>query len=825
MAVKVGDAFIELKLDKTKFETELANLRREIERTQVQFAPSASSRTASTVGVGASGVGAGGMSGAGAVGIGAGVGLIGANADSLFSKNEKTFKSLTAQLQNFKNVKKELSVWNEELEKSRDKLEEISKIEFSKTVNAVNELSPMPAIDVENALNKNPAYVDVEKKLEYTIEQLKFLKTTLPLVDQKIQNTVLELNKLGQEGSKSTQKVTDKLKETANETNKVSQGAKGASNSFKEMFSNLRTNIAPLDALLKKLGPVGIALAALSVISIKSLKSYAQAQEQQIRLEKFIRATGGAAGFTAKQLDKMSNSMAGDTVFNDTEIKKAMGVMLTFKKVTGDTFTRAMKSAQDMSAALGTDLQGSVVQLGKALEDPIAGISAMARSGISFSKAQKETIKSLVESNNLLEAQLMILKAVEGQVKGLANRDVRSLSQQWAFVKEEVGNVFKNIGRSINETIALNRSLNAIAETLKFINQLSDKDFMRGMLKNIVGLDSIANKLMQINDILKGFAYKWPTTLLAGFVGTLEAVKDTFTKKGFIESFKMSLRTIKAIWVDEVSAISDTLPDKKPFDDITDSINEMNKALSRVGVDKLQDAFQKFVKTASKIEKIEVAPKVAPTVDEQVIQDAQGVKTIKKTIFESLRDTRDFYANIWNGIGDGLLAGIVSIGSGLQELTSNQIKIVKDFYGSQYNLVKDFYIGVANNMFDSLQESAVKFKEKLNELITTPLKGALMFYFEKGNNVFDKLKESVEKLKQSLISLGILKKETEFMNMGGIDMGFNTPSVSPASINTPLASTGISNGFSFNQDNTKILELLQTISLNTANANIGGTFR
>jgi hypothetical protein len=273
-----------------------------------------------------------------------------------------------------------------------------------------------------------------------------------------------------------------------------------------------------------------------------------------------------------------------------------------------------------------------------------------------------------------------------------------------------------------------------------------------------------------------------------------------------------------------VSEISDTLPDKKPFDDITDSINEMNKALTRVGVDKLQDEFQKFVKNAKEIENIEVAPKVEPAlgIDEK---DAKGGKTIKKTIFESLKDTKDFFANIWNGIGDGLLAGIVNISGGLKELTYNQIKIVKDFYGSQYNLVKDFYTGVANNMFDSLQESAVKFKEKLDELITTPLKGALMFYFEKGNNVFDKLKESVEKLKQSLISLGILKKETEFMNMGGIDMGFNTPSVSPSSINTPVASTGISSGFSFNQDNTKILELLQTISLNTANANIGGTFR
>jgi len=60
----------------------------------------------------------------------------------------------------------------------------------------------------------------------------------------------------------------------------------------------------------------------------------------------------------------------------------------------------------DMSTAMGQDVKQSAIQVGKALNDPIANLSALSKKGIQFSAEQKETIKNLVEHNKLSEAQL-----------------------------------------------------------------------------------------------------------------------------------------------------------------------------------------------------------------------------------------------------------------------------------------------------------------------------------------------------------------------------------------------------------------------------------
>jgi hypothetical protein len=107
-------------------------------------------------------------------------------------------------------------------------------------------------------------------------------------------------------------------------------------------------------------------------------------------------------------------------------IKEAQGVLLSFKAVgksgseVGGVFDRATKAAFDMAAVLKTDARGSAVQLGKALENPIKGVTALAKAGTTFTDQQREQIKTLVESNRLLEAQELILTEVESQYGGAA---------------------------------------------------------------------------------------------------------------------------------------------------------------------------------------------------------------------------------------------------------------------------------------------------------------------------------------------------------------------------------------------------------------------
>jgi hypothetical protein len=80
------------------------------------------------------------------------------------------------------------------------------------------------------------------------------------------------------------------------------------------------------------------------------------------------------------------------------------------------------------AAGFGT-AEGNAVQLGKALQDPIKGLASLAKSGVTFTQVEKDKIAALVESGKLLEAQDMVLKAIEGQVAGTAEASASSFDK------------------------------------------------------------------------------------------------------------------------------------------------------------------------------------------------------------------------------------------------------------------------------------------------------------------------------------------------------------------------------------------------------------
>jgi len=132
-----------------------------------------------------------------------------------------------------------------------------------------------------------------------------------------------------------------------------------------------------------------------------------------------------------------------DELINATQAKIA-----TFKSVSNETarmagiFDRATAAAFDMQATGFGDAAGNAVQLGKALEDPVKGIVALRKSGITFSEAERKKIQVLVNGNKKLEAQKMILAAVEKQVGGVAKATATSTSKakvSWGEVMETIG--------------------------------------------------------------------------------------------------------------------------------------------------------------------------------------------------------------------------------------------------------------------------------------------------------------------------------------------------------------------------------------------------
>ena len=187
-------------------------------------------------------------------------------------------------------------------------------------------------------------------------------------------------------------------------------------------------------------------IAALGFTAVKAFDQQAKAIAQ---VEAGLKSTGATVGFTSKQLQQMAADLQTKTIFGDEEIlKDATSQLLTFTNIAGDQFSRTQKVALDLATRLDGDLKSASIQLGKALNDPIANLTALSRSGIQFSEDQKAVIKSLTESGRLAEAQTVILDELEKQYGGSAEAaakagtgGLKQLANSFGDLQEEFGKI------------------------------------------------------------------------------------------------------------------------------------------------------------------------------------------------------------------------------------------------------------------------------------------------------------------------------------------------------------------------------------------------
>ncbi len=183
---------------------------------------------------------------------------------------------------------------------------------------------------------------------------------------------------------------------------------------------------------------------------------------EQIRSDKLVegavKATGAAAGFTTAELKRMANQLQDDTNFGDEKLlAKVTSVLLTFKQVQGDVFREAQSLILDMSEALDQDLQQASIQVGKALQDPIQGVTALRRVGVQLSEQQEQQIKDFMAVNKVAKAQKIILQELNSQFGGQA----KNVADPFIQLKNTFGDIKEIIG------IALLPGLNAIASSTK----------------------------------------------------------------------------------------------------------------------------------------------------------------------------------------------------------------------------------------------------------------------------------------------------------------------------------------------------------------------
>ncbi len=312
----------------------------------------------------------------------------------------------------------------------------------------------------------------------------------------------------------------------------------GITTGFRNAAANVAVIEGPLGGLagrLNALGTVATGLAnpftalaatigATTVAMVAMEKAAANAGRRLKSVQAIIVATGGAAGKTATEVRQISRAIAEDFGTSTSEIETVSARILSFKRISGDTFERVLRLSQDLSNLGFGPLESVATDLAKAIANPADEMISLEERGLFLTKTTQDLIKSLVEENDILGAQEIILNKLSGQVQGVSasmstglTASVNRLTDRWTRLNEAVGST-QNFGLAnwaINKlSTTLNGFLKPAEKAADLLNRFQTEikpniNLLSFFRKNLVGLTSSGKVNEKAVKEMLGTLKKW----------------------------------------------------------------------------------------------------------------------------------------------------------------------------------------------------------------------------------------------------------------------------------------------------------------------------
>lgn len=263
--------------------------------------------------------------------------------------------------------------------------------------------------------------------------------------------------------SEELKKVNTRLGDVRKQTTGVKKGADSMTASFKKFLPALG-----VAAILTGLARMSMAVFRYGKEALNLFDIQAKADAQ---LRASLESTRGAAGRSFEQLKQQAADLQKQTLFGDETTQQAQAILLTFTNVRGEIFDRGIPAILDYATALKTAPKDAAIQLGKALNDPIKGISALGRAGVQFTDDQKGMITAMVQAGDTAGAQTLILKELETQFKGSAQAAAQSGLGGFTQLKNRLSDIQESVGSLI--TKGLTRLQPFLEKTVTFFEQLT----------------------------------------------------------------------------------------------------------------------------------------------------------------------------------------------------------------------------------------------------------------------------------------------------------------------------------------------------------------
>src|SRR5216683_33902 len=232
-----------------------------------------------------------------------------------------------------------------------------------------------------------------------------------------------------------------KLQGVSQEVQKTSDKAKEGGLSLGGMFKQA-LSFAGGQAIFAGLGFLKDQLT--SVFDVTIAHQGVMAQMNQV-----LQSTHDVSGMTAEALQGLAESLSKVTPFSQDTIASGENLLLTFTNIGQQVFPQATQAILDVSQAMGQDLKSSAIQVGKALGDPLTGMTALQRIGVTFSAGEKEQIKTMMAHNDIIGAQKVILKELATEFGGSATAAGKTFGGQMDILKNSLEELKIKLGEQL----------------------------------------------------------------------------------------------------------------------------------------------------------------------------------------------------------------------------------------------------------------------------------------------------------------------------------------------------------------------------------------
>ena len=421
--------------------------------------------------------------------------------------------------------------------------------------------------------------------------------------------------------------------------------------------------------------------------------------------EAVVKSTGMAAHISAAQVGDLATAISNKTGADDEAIQSGQNLLLTFTNVKNeagkgnDIFNQASQAITDMTAAMNNGdvsaekIKGSSIMLGKALNDPIKGITALSRAGVSFTEAQKKQITEMVKSGNVMGAQKMILGELKKEFGGAAaaaTDPAQKATVAWGNLREQLGGYLLPVVSAV-ATFLSTRVIPAVSR------------FFDNVAHGGGAFASVRNGIAQFASFLQ-------TSVLP----VVQRLGDWFVTTGW-PAIK---RFAAAFWQDLQPALHQ----------IATSFNTQLRPA-------LESAIQKFREAWPTIQRVlNILGQVAGFIMTRVVPVL--ISFYAKYLATVIRVMGEVFAIAWKVIG-GLIdlgAALGRAGAAVGKFATNAVNEIKALPGRVGNLAKalyqhglDFIQGFINGVIDKAKEIPGVIKDKVVGVAKSAVHGFGLF--------------------------------------------------------------------------------------------------